>query len=346
VASPFRVGLTHDFLSAEGALVYRDIGLDLLKAEPAVEWSFLPPHPAALRPDDLRGLDAVISLAPRWTAESLRGSDRFLAVVRFGVGYDMVDVAACTAADVALCIAAGAVDRSMAEAALAWMLALSHRVLEKDRLVRESRWGRKAGFMGDELRDRTLGIVGFGGIGRALAGLVRGLGMNPPLAFDPFADPARAAELGVSLVPLDRLLRESDFVSIHCPLNEQTRGLLGREQLALLKPGAYLINTARGGIVDEAALAELLRARAIAGAAIDVFADEPIDGRHPLASLDNVILAPHAIGWTHELFRDIGRAACAAVVALSRGQAPPGVVNREVLERPGFRRKLAAFRPA
>lgn len=339
MAGPFRVGLTRDFLSPEGKLVYQDIGLDLLDAAPAVERAFLAAHSSPLRARDVEGLDAVISLAPVWTAETLKDAGRLAAVVRFGVGYDMVDVAACTAADVALATTPGAVNRPMAESILTWMLALSHRVLQKDRLVRESRWAEKAHFMGSELRGRTLGIVGLGGIGRTLVELVRGLGMNPPLAFDPFANSSDAA-----LVPLERLLRESDFVSINCPLNGQTRGLIGRGQLALMKPGAFLINTARGGIVDEAALVEALQAGRIAGAAVDVFGTEPADGRHPLAALDNVILAPHAIGWTHELFRDIGRAACTAVVALSRGEIPAGVVNADVLARPGFLRKLESRR--
>ena len=340
MARAFRVGLTHDFLSPEGKLVYQDIGLDLLDEAPAVERNFLEAHPSPLRARDVEGLDAVISLAPAWTPETLTGAGRLVGVVRFGVGYDMVDVAACTAADVAVAITPGAVNRSMAEAILTWMLALGHRVLQKDRLVRDSRWAQKAHFMGCELRGRTLGIVGLGGIGRTLLELVRGLGMNPPLAFDPFGNPTEAAALGVSLVPLEELLRRSDFVSINCPLNARTRGLIGRDQLSLMKRDAFLINTSRGGIVDEHALVDALRTGRIAGAGVDVFETEPADGRHPLASLENVILAPHAIGWTHELFREIGRAACTAVLSLSRGEVPSGIVNPEVLGRAGFLEKL------
>ncbi len=340
-AGRFVVGLTRDFLAPDGTLAYRDIGLDLLDAEPGIERRFLETSPAVMRPEDLRGLDAVISLGPRYAPSSLAGAERLLAIVRFGVGYDLVDVPACTAADVAVVITAGAVNRSMAEAILAWMLALGHRVVEKDRLVREGRWGEKAAFMGGELRDRTLGIVGLGGIGRTLAEMVRGLGMKRTLAHDPYAPPEQAAAAGVDLVPLERLLRESDYVSINCPLNDETRGLIGRDRLALMKPGAFLINTARGGIVDEAALAEALRSGRLAGAAVDVFESEPADGRHPLAGIGTTILAPHAIGWTHELFRDIGRAACLAARALARGEVPPGVVNREVLDRGGFRKKFA-----
>src|SRR5207248_6024722 len=183
---------------------------------------------------------------------------------------------------------------------------LTHHVRTKDRLVREARWDERGGYMGTELRDRTLGVVGFGGIGRALVKLLAGFGMRPPLAYDPFVSAADAARLGVALVPLDQLLFESDFVSIHCPLSDETRNLIGARELGLMKPTAYLLNTARGGIVDEAALDAALRAGRLAGAAIDCFAGEPLAAPPPFASLDSVLLAPHCIAWTDELFRDIG----------------------------------------
>ena len=168
--------------------------------------------------------------------------------------------------------------------------------------------------------------------------------MKKVLAFDPFTSSKRAAEIGVQLATLEEVLTESDFVSIHCPLNEQTRKLIGQKELALLRPEAFLINTARGGIVDEAALIDALKSGRIAGAAIDVFESEPVISPHPLAELDNVILAPHSIAWTHELFRDIGQMACNMALDISRGKVPIGVVNKEVVERPGFQTKLNRFR--
>jgi phosphoglycerate dehydrogenase-like enzyme len=240
---------------------------------------------------------------------------------------------------VLLFIAAGAVDRPVAEATVGWMLALSHHMLTKDRLVREARWDDRSKHMGTELRDRTLGIVGFGGIGKALVKLLAGFGMKPPLVYDPFVKPEDAARLGVTLVPLDKLLYESDFVSIHCPLNDQTRDLIGARELGMLKPTAYLINTARGGIVNEAALDTALRERRIAGAAIDCFENEPLAAPPSFADLDNVLLAPHCIAWTDELFRDIGRVVCRGMLDLATGRVPNGVVNREVLDRPGFQAK-------
>ena len=199
--------------------------------------------------------------------------------------------------------------------------------------------------MGSELRGRTLGIIGLGGIGRELVRLLAGFGMDPPLAFDPYADPEAAGRLGVRLVSLDDLLSSADFVSVHCPLTEQTRGMLGARELGLMKPTAYLLNTARGGIVDEDALVEALRGRRIAGAAVDCFAEEPVTRPHPLGEFENVLLAPHCIAWTDELFRDIGRAVCRGMLDLSRGLPPHGVVNPEVLDRPGFRAKWARLAP-
>jgi phosphoglycerate dehydrogenase-like enzyme len=193
--------------------------------------------------------------------------------------------------------------------------------------------------MGSELRDRTLGVVGFGGIGRALVKLLAGFGMKAPLVFDPFVSAADGAKLGVRSVPLDELLVQSDYVSVHCPLNEKTRNLIGARELALMKPTAYLFNTARGGIVDEAALFAALKDRRIAGAGIDCFVNEPPTAAPSFASLDNVLLAPHCIAWTEELFRDIGRAVCTGMLDLAEGRVPRGVVNREVLERPGFQAK-------
>ena len=335
---PFRVALTGDFQNPDGTPKYRDIGLDVF-AGSSVEVSAFPQHRAEIGADQLAGANGVIVLTPRVTAASLAGNPDLLAVGRFGVGYDSVDVAACTAADVLLFIAAGAVDRSVAEATVGWMLGLSHHARTKDRLVREARWDDRSRYMGTELRDRTLGVIGFGGIGKALVKLLAGFGMNPPLAFDPFVTPADAPRHGVTLVPLDDLLARSDFVSIHCPLTEQTRNLLGARELARMKPTAYLLNTARGGIVDEDALEAALRCGRIAGAALDCFFGEPLTETSRFAEFDNVLLAPHSIAWTDELFRDIGRAVCRGMLDLAAGSVPHGVVNRDVLDRPTFRAK-------
>jgi phosphoglycerate dehydrogenase-like enzyme len=252
-------------------------------------------------------------------------------------------VKACTAADVLVTITTGAVDRSVAEATIGWMIALTHHFRIKDKLVRIGQWDERSKFMGRELRDRTLGVIGLGGIARKTIELLRGFGMKQPLAFDPFVTEESALKAGARLAGLDELLAQADFVSIHCPLTEKTRGLIGARELALMKSDAYLLNTARGGIVDEDALYDALKSHRIAGAALDCFAQEPVLTPSRFADLDNVLLAPHSIAWTDELFRDIGRAACRVMVDLSLGKRPHGVLNPELFERPSFQSKWKRF---
>ena len=342
----FRIALTGDFYDETGAPKFEDLGLGVFAGQDRIEVIPFQEHRPEMSPDQWAGCQGVIVLSPRVTAASLAGAEDLLAIGRFGVGYDSVDVRACTECDVLAMITAGAVDRPVAEATVGWMLALTHRMLVKDQLVRSGRWDERTRYMGCELRDRTLGVIGLGGIGQCLVTLLQGFDMRPPIAFDPYAAPETLARLGVRAVPLDELLSTADFVSIHCPLNDETRGLIGARELQLMKPGAYLLNTARGGIVDEDALFEVLKQRRIAGAALDCFETEPVTEPHRFGELDNVILAPHAIAWTGEMFRDIGRAACQSMLDLAEGRRPAqGVLNPELFERESFRRKWARVAP-
>ena len=188
------------------------------------------------------------------------------------------------------------------------------------------------------------GFIGLGGIARETIRLLSIFGMNQPLAYDPYVDADQAADLNVKLVSLDTLMAEADFVSIHCPLAEDTRDLIGERELGLMKPDAYLLNTARGGIVNEDALFAALQDNHIAGAALDCFVGEPITAPHRFGVLDNVLLAPHCIAWTDEIFRDIGRAVCQGMVDLSQGRQPSGVINPEVFDRPDFQTKWQRLR--
>jgi phosphoglycerate dehydrogenase-like enzyme len=195
--------------------------------------------------------------------------------------------------------------------------------------------------VGVELRDRTVGIIGFGGIGKELARLLSSFGVARVLVFDPYADPESLRERGVQPTPLDHLLRESDFISIHCPLTDETHGLIGERELGLMKPGAFLVNTARGPVVDQDAITTALRARKIRGAALDVFREEPVAADDPLLELDNVIVTPHYVAVTEELFRDYHRCAARQILAVKRGCIPGHVVNPEVVGASELQRKLA-----
>jgi phosphoglycerate dehydrogenase-like enzyme len=191
-----------------------------------------------------------------------------------------------------------------------------------------------------------VGIIGLGGIGGRLAELVRPLGPARILACDPYIAAERAASLGAGVVSREELMRSSDYVVVTCPLTDETRGSIGATELGWMKPSAYFINIARGGIVDEEALVEVLRVRAIAGAATDVFASEPAGSVHPLYELDNIIVAPHSIAWTDEFFERMGVMCCRQAVSLFDGVIPDGLVNVEVLDRPAFTKKLERFKEA
>ena len=329
----FKVGITKDFLTPDGKLTYNDMGLDILDNAEGLQYEFLKDHHSPVTPDMLLGYNAIISLAPSYNAESFKGLHELKAICRFGVGYDMIDLKACSDANVIVTITRGAVNHSVAEAVITWMLALSHRVFEKDQLVRSGNWSQRTNYMGSELRGRTLGIIGVGGIGGKLVEMVKVFDMKPPIAFDPYVDKTRADALGVRLVDLDTLLANADFISVNCPLTDETRNLISDRELSLVKKEAFIINTARGGIINEEALIRVLTAKTIAGYATDVFANEPPANDEPLYKLSNVILAPHCIAWTHDLFQEIGRKVCLQVVTIAQGKIPDDVVNTDILDR-------------
>lgn len=329
----FRVGVTSDIVREDGSLVYP---IDrLLSIAEGVEWELLP-GAEELGRADVAGRDAVIVFWPRVTAETVAGGEdeRPLVLCRLGVGYDRVDVDALTEAGVLLTITPDGVRRPMAAGAMAFVLALAHRVVQKDRLVREGRWDRFA-HVGEGLTGRTLGLLGLGNVGRDVCALAGPFGMRR-LAHDPYAEPLE----GVELVDLETLLRESDFLVVACPLTDETLRLLDAHRLALMKPTAHVVNVARGPIVDQRALTEALAERRIAGAALDVFEREPIDPDDPLVALENVVLAPHAVGLTDELFAESARSACEAVLAVAAGRVPRYVVNPDALAHPRLRRRL------
>jgi D-3-phosphoglycerate dehydrogenase len=325
----FRVGLTRDFLKPDGSIGFGDIGLDLF-ASAGIAWEFLPHLDAEILPEHARDYDGLLVLAPRVSSRTVQGVGRLRIVARFGVGYDNVDVAACTQAGILLTITPEGVRRPVAVAALTFLLALSHKLLVKDRLTREGRWADKLNFIGQGVTGRTLGIIGLGNIGRELAMLAKPFDLRI-LAHDPWVDANHAAGAGVRLVSLDDLLRQADYVCICCALTPQTHHLFNESRLGLMKKTAYLINVARGPIVDQQALLHALRTGQIQGAGLDVFEQEPIAPDDPILTLDNVILSPHALCWTDECFGLNGRSAIMSLIDVARGIAPRNVVNRDAL---------------
>ncbi|MCS6861815.1 MAG: hydroxyacid dehydrogenase [Abditibacteriales bacterium] len=343
MAEKFRIGITRDLLNEKGEPLAPDIGLSLLDAAPHVEYEFFKEHRNPVTPDQLRDFDGVMSLAPRYTRESFAGVERLTVIARFGVGYDNIDLQAATEANVAVFIVPDGVRRPVAESVLTLMLALSKKLLLKDKLTRTGRWRQHPGHLGTLLGGRTLGLIGLGNIGSEVVRLVQPFAMRV-LAYDPYVSVERAASLDVTLTDLDTLLRESDFVSVHCPLTPETHHLIGAREFRLMKPTAYFINTARGAIVDQKALTAALQSGQIAGAGIDVFEVEPVPPDEPLLQLENVIVTPHGICWTEECLRDNGRLDCLGLLKVARGEVPDHVVNKEVLNQPGFQEKLRRYR--
>jgi D-3-phosphoglycerate dehydrogenase len=292
----------------------------------------------------LEDCDALILLIPRFTSASIPASGRLGVVARFGVGYDNVDVPACSAAGIGVVITPDGVRRPVAVSVLTYVLALSQKLMVKDRLCRmgPEGWAQRGEHMGEGLVGRTLGQLGLGNIGAEVVKLAAPFGMRL-IAHDPFASAGLARELGVELVSSDELFRRSDFLSVSVPLNAETRHYVNAERLRLMKPGAYLVNTSRGPVVDQRALHRALVEGTIAGAGLDVFEVEPTPTGEPITTLGNVILAPHALCWTDECFAGIGAADVAAVLAMMQGEVPRGIVNREITGRAGWQAKLAAL---
>lgn len=341
--SRFRVGISQGIREAEGRMRIPEFDLSPLDDDPRIECVSLP-DAGVLDAQTVSALDAVILMLEAVTRETFASPGRLTLVARFGVGYDRIDVDACTRNAVALAITPDGVRRPVAVSVITLILALTSRLMVKDRIAREGPpgWARKAQYNGTGLVGRTLGSLGMGNIGAEVFKLAQPFDMRF-IAHDPYADSRIAAALGVTLVSLEDLFRESDVLSVSCPLSETTRGIVDAPMLELMKPSAFLINTSRGGVVDQAALLAALQAERIAGAGLDVLAVEPPDVDDPILALDNVILAPHALCWTDQCMAGNGAADVAAVQAIMSGRAPTHVVNAAVLKKTEFEKRLQEY---
>ena len=321
----FRVGITRDVLTSNGQPIFGQAVFEFLN-QPGLVWEYMEETPA-IRPEHAARYDAICAMLTRFTPESLGPEKpRLKVIARFGVGYDTIDVPTCQKAGILLTIAPDGVRRPVAVSAITFMLMLAHKVGIKDRLTRAGRWAEKSDHIGTGLTGRTLGSLGVGNIGAEMFRLAKPFDMTF-IAHDPYADPKQMAALGVQLVDLDTLFRNADFLTVNCPLNASTRGLVNASKLSLMKKTAYLINTARGPIVDESALYQALVEKKIAGAGLDVFEVEPTPEDNPLLQLDNVVVTPHGICFTDECMQGLAESAFKAVVDVMHGKKPPHVVT-------------------
>jgi D-3-phosphoglycerate dehydrogenase / 2-oxoglutarate reductase len=298
-------------------------GLELLATEHEVDY-----RPELSRDDFLRLLpeyDAlVVRSGVKVDAQAIAAGQRLRAVGRAGVGVDNIDVNAATAAGITVVNAPTANTIAAAELTVGLIYALARNVPQADASMRRGEW-RRADFMGMELRGKTLGIIGLGKIGMAVAERARAMEMSI-LGSDPFVDAATAATRAIDLVDVAELLRRADVITVHVPLNDATRGLIDSDALALMKPGARLINVARGGVVDEAALATALREGRLAGAAIDVYEHEPPNGS-PLLDAPNTVLMPHLGASTREAQQKAGVEVAEQVLDVLAGREARYAVN-------------------
>jgi phosphoglycerate dehydrogenase-like enzyme len=342
VTNKFRVGLTRDILDSRGEPAFGRAALGILDGDSNLAWEYLPAIVPEIGPELAAQYDALYVNIARVPAAAVERADcRLRVVARHGVGYDQVDIPAMTRAGVLVTNTPTSMPRPVATTALTFMLALAGKLFLKDKLTRGGRWNERMDNMGTGLSGRTLGVVGAGGIGKELMRMARVFDLKF-LASDPVANDVELGYIGARKVDLDTLMRESDFVVVCCLLNEHTRHLIGAEALAKMKPTSYLINVARGPIVDESALIETLRKRRIAGAALDVFEQEPVDPANPLLTMDNVIVTPHSLCWTDECFHNMASTGLRSIVDTLNGRVPEFLVNRPVLQHA---RTVQWFRP-
>ena len=322
----FKVGLTRDLLKSDGDPSFGHGPMAVLSDSPNIAYEFLPENVSEITPDIMANYDGLYVNSPRVTAASVARADcRVRIVARHGVGYDNVDVKALATKGVITTNTPVAVRRPVA-VALTFIFALAGRLVIKDQLTRENRWHERTSHMGLGLTTRTIGVLGVGGIGQEFLRMAKPFGWRM-LASDPNVDAATIAALGGEKVSTETLLAQSDFVGVFMILNEQTRHFLNSERLALMPKHAYLINMARGPVIDEAALIKVLQSNSIAGAALDVFEQEPVAADNPLLSMNNVLLTPHSLCWTDECFDHIAREGLGCLAAFAKGDRPLSVVK-------------------
>ena len=285
-----------------------------------------------VRPEHLTGADAFISRSKRINAETLEGITDLKIIARAGAGYDNLDLDALTEHGVIATHAPQGPTKAVAQATVSLLIACAHNLKEHEYLFRERGFSAaRDAAVGFNVFERTLGIIGFGRIGRSVADLMSAFNMDIQ-CFDPYADEALAEELGVTLVDKETLLRESDLITIHVPRTPETKGMLGIEDFRMMKETASLVNTSRGGIYPDAELATAIREGEIAGAAIDVFEDEPDPSGNPLLEIEDCIMTPHITGRTIDTRRRTGEIMAESIHAVQDGEWPNNVLNPAVYE--------------
>lgn len=278
---------------------------------------------------EVQDADVIVNASLPVTSEIIDAAQRCHAIVHSGVGVDSIDVGAATRAGIIVANVVGYCNDEVSDHALALLLCSARRLIPSDREVKCGRWSWKAHVPMHRIRGSVLGIIGLGRIGRTVALKAMALGMRC-IGYDPAVAETEFSEHGVGRVSLERLLRESDFVSIHCPLTDSTRNLIGESQLRMMKRSSFIINTSRGAIIDEHALARALQERWIAGAALDVLVDEPPSISNRLLQQEHAVLTPHTAFYSEESLIELRERTCDVAIDVLAKKWPATVVNPEV----------------
>ncbi|MEM2027708.1 MAG: glyoxylate reductase [Candidatus Bathyarchaeia archaeon] len=307
----------------------------ILERFDAEVWPEYGPPPKQIIVEKVRDVDALVTLlSDKIDAEVFNAASKLKIIAQMAVGFDNIDVEEATRRGIYVTNTPGVLTETTADFAWALLMAIARRVVEADRYVREGEW--KVGWhpsmlLGRDIYGATLGLIGAGRIGSAVARRAKCFNMKI-LYYDVVRNPQIEKEAGAVFVPLDTLLRESDFISIHVPLTKETYHLIDAEKLKLVKKTAYLINTSRGPVVDEKALYEALKEGRLAGAALDVFEQEPLPADSPLLKLNNIILTPHIASASYETRSRMAEMVAENLIAFFDGKVPPNLVNPDVVK--------------
>jgi len=311
----------------------------ILERFDAKVWKEYTPPPKEVIIEEAKDVDALVTLlTDKIDKEVLNAAKNLKIIAQYAVGYDNIDIEECTRRGIYVTNTPEVLTESTADFTWALILAVARRVVEADKFVRTGEWEKtRTGWhpkmlLGTDIHGKTLGIIGLGRIGTAVARRAKGFNMKI-IYYSRSRKEDVEKELGLKFVDLDTLLREADFVSIHVPLTEETYHLVGERELKLMKNTAFLINTSRGKVVDEKALYKALKEGWIAGAALDVFEEEPTPVNNPLLKLENVIVAPHIASATHETRSKMAEMVAQNLIAFFEGKVPPNLVNPEVLRK-------------
>jgi len=307
-----------------------EAGMKILKEVADLKFASAPSEEVLAK--EVADIDGMVVRVPAViTRRILENAKKLKVIARFGVGYDNIDVAAATEKGIVVTYTPGANTQSVAEYGAALMFALTKQIVQADKALREHRWAMRLDYSGIELAGKTLGLIGTGAIGCQLARIARGFQMEV-VGYDIYPNEKRAEEIGFRYVDLNTLLKQSDVISIHVPLNPDTKKMIGKKQIDLMKNGAFFINTARGELVDEQELYKALKDGKLAGAGLDVFEKEP-PYDSPLLTLPNVIAGPHVAALAKDAMRRVSVWVAEDIVKVLKHERPSYPVNPQVLDK-------------